>query len=49
MWEAKSYSKTVEAREVTKFLRDLHNRRDVSVGVFVSSSSAVSDGKQVYS
>jgi len=48
MWEAKSYARTVEAREVTKFLRDLILRRDVRVGVLVSSTSAVSDGKQVF-
>lgn len=41
MWEIKNYTRNVESREVTKFLRDMEECKDVSLGVMVSLSSSI--------
>ena len=41
MWEVKNYTRNVETKEVTKFLRDMSECKDVSLGVMVSLNSGI--------
>lgn len=41
MWEVKNYERNVEQKEVTKFLRDMEEGKDFSLGVMVSMSSGI--------
>jgi hypothetical protein len=41
MWEIKNYSTTVDQKEVAKFLRDMQEAKDVSLGVMVSMTTGI--------
>jgi hypothetical protein len=41
MWEIKNYSTTVDQKEVSKFLRDMQEAKDVSLGVMVSMTTGI--------
>jgi hypothetical protein len=41
MWEIKNYERNVEQKEVTKFLRDMEEAKDFSLGVMVSMTSGI--------
>lgn len=41
LWESKNYSKTVETKEVTKFLRDMEENPDISLGIMISLSTPI--------
>lgn len=45
LFEIKNYSNTVPTKEVTKFLRDMEEHRDVPFGVFISRSTGITGMK----
>jgi hypothetical protein len=41
LWEVKNYGRNVDQKEVTKFLRDMEENKDISVGIMVSLTSGI--------
>lgn len=41
LWESKNYTKTVETKEVTKFLRDMEENPDISLGIMISLQTPI--------
>ena len=41
LWEVKNYSRNVNSDEVKKFLRDMEENRDISLGVMVSLTTGI--------
>ena len=41
LWEVKNYGRNVDTKEVTKFLRDMEENKDMSIGVMVSLTTGI--------
>ena len=41
LWEVKNYARSIETKEVTKFLRDMEENPDISLGVMVSLTTNI--------